>query len=340
MLGGCTSLSVCRLILWRSITNLFGRIRHVKCDEAKPACLQCSKTGRVCDGYEDKLPVIISPQSRTRLNVTPNKPLPSIFRLAPQFSGDDSEIRSFDFFRSGIGPIVFEAFNLRVVDQIIMQLAHSDDTVKHAVVALGSLGEQLAKYRSLSPLALDRDSRLLFARVQNAKAIHQLRKQLSNRRQQSIELALIACFLFVIFDFLLGDDESSYAHLKAGLNILRRCYAIQEGVAISTDRALFVAQSPLVIDFARIFTELDFHAALWLGLTSCQSPPLIRIINGAIEKKPAKVFLTLEDAAHSLEFHLMSICMFRHSLAGCDFTSYRTGTSFEILTLSSFLEFA
>ena len=312
--------------LWRSVVNPFARIRHVKCDEAKPACLQCSKTGRVCDGYEDKLPVIIHPQSRTRWNVAPYKPLPSIFRLPQPFSGDDNEIRSFDFFRSGIGPVVFQAFNLRVVDQIIMQLAHSDDTVKHAVVALGSLGEQLAKYRSLSPLALDRDSRLHFARVQNAKAIHQLRKQLSDGQQQSIELALIACFLFVIFDFLLGDDESSYAHLKAGLNILRGYYAIEEGVTISLDRALFVAQSPLVTDFARIFTEIDLHAAIWLGLTSCQSPPLIGIMNGAIGKKSAKVFLALEDAADSLHFQSMSIHMFRHSLAGYDSTSYHTGT--------------
>ena len=213
-----------------------------------------------------------------------------------------------------------------------MQLAHSDDTVKHAVVALGSLGEQLAKYKSLSPLTLDRDSRLHFAREQNAKAIRQLRKQLSNGQQQSIELALIACFLFVIFDFLLGDDESSYAHLKAGLNILRGCYAIQEGATISIDRALFVAQSPLVIDFARIFTEMDLHAAIWLGLTSCQSPPMIGIMNGAIGEKPAKVFLTLEDASDSLQFQLMSIHMFRHSLAEYESTSSHMGTSFEIVT--------
>lgn len=281
--------------------------------------------------------MIIKPQAKTRWNATPNRPLPSLLRLAPRFSSDDNEIRSFDFFRSGIGPIVFQAFNLCVVDQIIMQLAHSDNTVKHAVVALGSLGEQLAKYKTLSPLALARDSRLHFARVQNAKAICQLRKQLSNGQQQSIELALIACFLFVIFDFLLGDDQSSYAHLKAGLNILRGCYAIQEGVTISIDRALFVTQSPLVKDFARIFTEMDLHAAIWLGLTSCQSPPLIGIINGVNGEKPAKVFLTLEDAADSLQFQLMNIHMFRHSLAEYDSTSHHMGTSLEIVTFKQFL---
>ncbi|KAL8783652.1 MAG: hypothetical protein Q9195_009326 [Heterodermia aff. obscurata] len=294
------------------------RIRHVKCDEAKPSCLQCSKTGRTCDGYEDKPPIIFKPQSRARWNTTPDKPLPSIFALAPRFSSDESEIRSFDFFRSGIGPVMFQAFNLSVMDRVIMQLAHSDDTVKHAVVALGSLGEQLSKYKSHSPLALERDSHLRFARVQNAKAICQLRRQLSNGQQQSIELALIACFLFVIFDFLLGDDQSSYAHLKAGLKILRRCYAIQEGVTISNDRALFVAQSPLVIDFARIFTEMDLHAAIWLGLTSCQSPPFIGILNVKTAEAPAKVFLTLEDAADSLHSKSMKIHMLRHSLAEYD----------------------
>ncbi|KAH8424909.1 Zn(II)2Cys6 transcription factor domain-containing protein [Aspergillus melleus] len=31
------------------------RIRHVKCDEEKPECTQCCKTGRKCDGYEKLL---------------------------------------------------------------------------------------------------------------------------------------------------------------------------------------------------------------------------------------------------------------------------------------------
>src|SRR2546423_4181892 len=28
------------------------RIRHIKCDEGKPACLKCTSTGRKCDGYQ------------------------------------------------------------------------------------------------------------------------------------------------------------------------------------------------------------------------------------------------------------------------------------------------
>lgn len=27
------------------------RIRHVKCDQLKPACGRCTSTGRTCDGY-------------------------------------------------------------------------------------------------------------------------------------------------------------------------------------------------------------------------------------------------------------------------------------------------
>lgn len=32
------------------------RIRRVKCDEQKPACLRCTSTGRTCDGYGGPVP--------------------------------------------------------------------------------------------------------------------------------------------------------------------------------------------------------------------------------------------------------------------------------------------
>ena len=289
----------------------------MKCDEEKPSCFQCCKTGRVCDSYE-ATPSRTHSKFDSASYISPYQKAPAFYRIIPRFSNDETEARGFDFFRSSIGPILFQAFNLTFVDRIIMQLSHSDDTIKHAVIALGSLGEQFAKHRSLSPKILDRGKRLQFARLQNSKAIQHLRRQLSDSEQQSVELALISCFLFVIFDFLLGDEVSSYVHLRAGLNILRGYYKMQEGLPISTDQAVFLGKDLLVNDFARIFSVLDLHAAIWLGLASCQSPPLIEMINGVTTGELVKVFKTLGDAADSLHYQLMRIHMFRHSLAAYD----------------------
>lgn len=237
-----------------------------------------------------------------------------------------NETHSFDFFRSILGPMVFQAFNLDVVDQIIMQLSHCDDTVKHAVVALGSLGEQLEKNRALSPVTLDHDNHLQFARLQNVKAIQQLRKNISYGEQRSVELALISCFLFAIFDFLIGDDESSYVHLKAGLNILRGFYAMRDGGSISKDQAVFIDQTPLIHDFAKIFSEMDLHAVIWLGLASSQSPPFIVINNGVNTHELIKTFESLDDAADSLHYQVTRIFMFRHSLAEYEPAAFSYGT--------------
>ena len=197
-----------------------GRIRHVKCDEEKPSCLQCRKTGRTCDGYEHTVSAA-KVHSKSHPGTLASPPISSLYRISTRLPANEDELRSFDFFQSSMGPYVFDSFNLNVIDKVIMQLSVSDDTIKHALIALGSLGEQFAKHGSQSPKVLDDEKRLHFARLQNFTAIQRLRKKLSHNEHLSIELALICCFLFVIFDFLLGDDVSSYAHLKAGLNILR-----------------------------------------------------------------------------------------------------------------------
>ncbi|RSL93548.1 hypothetical protein CEP52_013182 [Fusarium oligoseptatum] len=36
------------------------RIRKIKCDEGKPFCLKCVKTGRTCDGYESPFRLVTS----------------------------------------------------------------------------------------------------------------------------------------------------------------------------------------------------------------------------------------------------------------------------------------
>ena len=301
--------------LWSLTYRTYRRIRHVKCDEGKPSCAQCTKTGRVCDGYEKTLSTRVA-QPQATVYCSPYPTVPNVRILAPRLSGNNDESRSFEFFQNVLGPSLFDAFtNLAAVDQLTMQLSHSNGVVKHAVVALGSIGEQLMRDRSLSLRRSDHDKGLHFAHVQNVKAIQQLRKQLSYGEQQSIELTLVCCFLFIIFDFFYGDDVSSHAHLKAGLQILHSCNS--QGVCSTEPTNLGTSKTPnpILADFARIFSVMDLHTAVWLGLSSFQSPPLVDVGNGILSDKPTSVFKTLEDASFSLNFQLMRIHVFHHSLA-------------------------
>ena len=262
---------------------------------------------------------------------SPYPTVPNVRTIAPRLSGNNDEARSFEFFQRVLGPSVFDAFNnLAAVDQLTMQLSQSDSVVKHAVVALGSIGEQLMKDRSLSVKRSDHEKGLHFAHVQNVRAIQQLRKQLTCGEQQSIEVTLLCCFLFIIFDFLYGDDVSSHAHLKAGLNILHSC--ISQGMCSteSTNLGMSKTTSPILGDFARIFSVMDLHAAVWLGLSSFRFPPLVDVSNGVLSDKPISVIKTLEDASDSLNFQLMRIHVFHHSLAAYQSASYTNGRGFHL----------
>ena len=249
--------------------------------------------------------------------------MPTLYSLAPRVSENRDETRSFGFFRSVIGPEIFQAFNLTVVDQLILQLSHSDDTVKHAVVALGSLAEYLFGKESPRQGSPDSHKRLQFAQTQNVKAINRLRVQLANGNKQSIELTLISCFLFVIFDFLLGDDVSSRAHLSAGLKILQGFYSAETKGANPGTSAKQVA---MIRDFARIFSDMDLHAVIWLGLSSFQSAPLVDLSHNIVPlETPIDVFETLHDARESLDYQIMRIYNFHHSLAAFDMQSFMLG---------------
>lgn len=208
-----------------------------------------------------------------------------------------------------------------------MQLSCTDNTVKHAVVALGSIGEHLMKDRSLTMKTLYQDKSLRFAHEQNTKAIQQLRRHLISGKDQSIELTLISCFLFIIFDFFFGDDVSSHAHLKAGINILKGCLPMDRcNTTLGTPSLRNAAISELI----DLFTVMDLHAAIWLGLSSFQLPPLPINGNKILSTRPLSCFQSLEEACDSLSVQLMRTHVFNHSLVAYESNACTAGTSLNV----------
>ncbi len=205
-----------------------------------------------------------------------------------------------------------------------MQLSCTDNTVKHAIVALGSIGEHLMKDRSLTMKTLYQDKSLRFAHAQNTKAIQQLRMQLSSGKEQSVELTLISCFLFIIFDFFFGDDISSHTHLKAGINILKGVLPLDGGGGVLATPSI---RSAAISELADLFTIIDLHAAIWLGLSSFQLPPLIDNGNDILSRRPLICFQSLEEACDSLNHQMVRTHVFHQSLEKFTPLDYIDGTS-------------
>lgn len=149
------------------------RIRKVKCDEAKPYCLRCSKTGRKCDGYLDDAALSIRRRRRrhpaaSQLDglaiggqgatceipaAAPGSALPSMTpplsatslpRLPNLLPWDSAEEkRSFNFFQHITAPVLAGDLDAVIWRVLVLQICHTEPAVRHAILAISSLHEAL-----------------------------------------------------------------------------------------------------------------------------------------------------------------------------------------------------
>lgn len=194
------------------------RIRKVKCDEAKPFCIRCTKTGRRCDGY---LPSV-KRQPRSG-NLTgrgntgaadhgePHGPLTVFYNWA---SAD--EVRSFQFFQHVTAPCLSGDFDGSFWRVLVLQICQTEPAVKHAVLAVSSLHEGMM--RGMVPYA-DMGDRQSFALWQYNKAIGYLLDQMRHVDAKPL-VPLLTCVLFVCIEFMQSKDRESLLHLEQGRQIL------------------------------------------------------------------------------------------------------------------------
>ncbi|KAL8878915.1 MAG: hypothetical protein Q9198_003372 [Flavoplaca austrocitrina] len=260
------------------------KLRHIKCDEEKPECQKCKSTGRKCDGYISG--TTTSPQCSLDAQETDRAVL--IQRPTDSFSlpiavggwtGSMDELRGFHYFR--LQTFQDLAYSLSAsLGELVLQNSHRHEAIKHAVIALGALGETI-RINSTSTSQNAHHPGFVkheFARLQYHKAIGLLQKTIQRNERESVETALITCFLFVVFEFLQGHDQSSTTHLRSGLAIIRTKYFPH---ADNMDIMQNPILNPMQSEITRIFHILDTVANKWLGLRGFYDEPHIPIDVGS-----------------------------------------------------------
>ncbi|KAG8529693.1 uncharacterized protein KY384_005174 [Bacidia gigantensis] len=251
------------------------KVRHIKCDEEKPACANCKKTGRICDGYAHQKGIDPTAVPSLLYQKILDQALAAISNLHPDFLQNAKERRCYDYFHSNARPVINFAFGSSLrVQQLILQASHSNGSTKHTVLALGSITEYLNEAKILSQNVSHDTGRLRYAHGQYIKAICELQKELSVTHNPPTELVLTSCLLLSLFDFLGGEDSNARVHLTAGIDILRRCYPTELNELTSPGLQKNQQPNLMVQDFARIFSVMDLHAAFWLGLSTCYTLPM------------------------------------------------------------------
>ena len=293
------------------------RIRHIKCDEEKPACLKCRSTGRTCDGYLGNTkrrtavkglvlsaPAIMEQRSSVYVHNLLIKG-----HLSQAITGTNQQQQCFEYFCLQIGRELSIALELGPTYDFILQACHSDDVVKAAVIAIGSMGQRLRVNHLLTSDNEQANALQEFAQVQYCRSLRHLRARMSSDPDRSKELAIVSCFLFTILEFLQGNEAGSLIHLRSGIKILCRDEDFRE------------ATDPLRRELAQIFSIMDRTATIWLGLKSFQSPVFMPC-GSLVGLAPAPLsfieFRSLDDAACALNIQITRLYDFRRSLAAHD----------------------
>jgi hypothetical protein len=167
-------------------------VRRVKCDEAKPSCHACVSTGRKCDGYA---PTAEAP---------PDPPVaflvPLSQSLSIEFHGTPIDRRSFYFFQQKTAPQLSRFFGDEVWERLILQAAHHDSSIRHAILSLGSLHVKFEQDSGLTMQSHSSGWTDKFALEHYGHAINMLVRSLSQQDRPAIDVCLICCILFACIE--------------------------------------------------------------------------------------------------------------------------------------------
>lgn len=176
----------------------------MKCDEAKPACLRCTSTGRKCDGYIKDI---------MKSNSASNQGLVLVQQVSALIPGSTEERRGFSYYLNKTAPELTGYYDSSFWEKLLIQAAVGDASLRHAVIGIGSLHEAFADKRlDYSADKIERG----FAINQYTKAIGHLRRSLATGSQQPLT-ALMSCILFVCFDSIRGHFASALVRLQIPL---------------------------------------------------------------------------------------------------------------------------
>ncbi|PON26663.1 hypothetical protein TGAM01_v204673 [Trichoderma gamsii] len=178
------------------------KVRRVKCDETKPICVRCGKTGRLCEGFGYSKP-LLNHQDHRADHLSP---------ISSRTFQTKDEYRHFEYFRHH-ALLYLTGFDnqSRFWNETVLQLSEASPAVLHAVLALSALYEHLDG-SSKGELAPDK-----LALQHYNRSIKHLRQAPSSH---PIEFALTSCILFIAFESARDDHKMALFHLQNGLSIM------------------------------------------------------------------------------------------------------------------------
>jgi Fungal Zn(2)-Cys(6) binuclear cluster domain len=267
------------------------RIRHVKCDEAKPECLKCTSTGRKCDGYAPipdqhriRWPTsgFLSSNSRSssaggtpgprdnsfdditkqNFQIIPfraphgySKPSPSPERQLIPFLGTIEERRALQFFIHRCAPRLSGLHSESFWLGNALKFGLSEPTIRDAVMAVSAMYEYQTM-AGISPMATD-DTNLEFALTSYNRAIRSL-ILVAQEKPHSILVPTVAAIIFVCIEHMRGNLKAAFMHTESGINMIKQWRMTVKERPENREEINFIEQ-----ELVPVFTGLNVCSGLF-----------------------------------------------------------------------------
>ncbi|KAF1976401.1 hypothetical protein BU23DRAFT_47639 [Bimuria novae-zelandiae CBS 107.79] len=190
------------------------KIRRVKCDEEKPHCKRCTSTGRKCDGYSTSPPsnrtIVFSVAQSSAIQRSVGSPLTG-----------DKDLHYLEFYHHCAAPSMStDSFDKDFWTQSCLQMAQSEASVRHALIAIGYLNRsQTGTLKSARSSLAATCGQETFLTHYN-KAIKSVAERILEP-SYAPEVGLVSCLIFVGIEILRGNYDTAMLHYNNGLRILK-----------------------------------------------------------------------------------------------------------------------
>ncbi|KPM45820.1 hypothetical protein AK830_g705 [Neonectria ditissima] len=263
------------------LTVSLSKIRHLKCDEAKPQCQRCEKDGHVCDGYETVLTRKTKTKSKEsqlresqlvlrRKELAVNaSPLPLVTADACQLPTEMDlfhHVRTCTIQDLGTALTPTEFWYMHA-----LPLGHAVEPVKYAICALGGAH----KHFKSQLLGTSGGSVLLqgleeVAIQQYNQAIHHIKSFTRTPSKKNMEVILTCCVIFICIENLLGRYSESLRHLQAGCALLLSLRQLSAQEAMERPESLQQEEarekSVFFNEIAAMLSRLSQDLAMYMGM--------------------------------------------------------------------------
>ena len=184
----------------------------MKCGEEQHCCLRCITAGRLCESYETIRLAQTSTRSNGTLSLQWVRPTP----LPEDHTSQDQ--LAFQSFQDHMLDELAGLFSDRLWSSNILLISMRKPAVRHAVVALGTLGRRRRHNRRSKITARGGED---YPLQQYGKATTALQVEIAEKGHVSPDFILFMCLLFVNSEFHQSGWEQAMAPLDSGFCMTR-----------------------------------------------------------------------------------------------------------------------